>query len=296
MTTPEPYIANRQSDCMGYSVRGTAYYPVGRTTHKLEAGFYRCNVDNTGMTFFDKMDVVLDDLVEIKDETTILLFQEFVAFWERLDRFAEKGLSAKRGILLWGPPGSGKTSAIMAMASHMIKQLGGVVIMADKPRLMIDCVTAFRQNEPDRPVIILYEDIDSLVELYGESDYLSMLDGEHQIGNVINLATTNYPERLDRRFADRPGRFDRVAYVGMPSRDAREQYLTAKLPDQDEVTRARWVGASDEWSMAHLRELIVAVSVMGESEQDAIERLSEMRDDAPSSDRSPDRQVVGFGS
>ena len=135
-------------------------------------------------------------------------------------------------------------------------------------------------------MIVLYEDIDALVERYGEPEYLAILDGELQISNVVNVATTNYPERLDKRFADRPGRFDRVQYVGMPDEKARRIYLESRSPSADEVTIKRWVKASDGWSVAHLRELVVACDILGEDVTEAIERISDMTSVAPSSENA----------
>ena len=57
----------------------------------------------------------------------------------------------------------------------------------------------FREIEPNRSIIYIFEDIDSIIEHHGEDEILSVLDGEMQVNKVLNIATTNYPERLDRR-------------------------------------------------------------------------------------------------
>ena len=61
-----------------------------------------------------------------------------------------------------------------------------------------------------------------MTEYYAESEYLSLLDGENQIGNVVYVATTNYPEKLDKRFTDRPSRFDVVQKISMPNEDGKK--------------------------------------------------------------------------
>jgi SpoVK/Ycf46/Vps4 family AAA+-type ATPase len=167
-------------------------------------------------------------------------------------------------------------------------------LLVNDPHITAAALQLFRQLEPDRPVITLYEDIDALVERGNQSGILALLDGELQISGVVSVATTNYPENLDPRFTDRPGRFDRVTLVGMPLPEARAAYFAAKAPDVPEPRRERWVIASDNWSIAHLRELVVAHLVLGEDDEATIERLTNMRDQLPKSDDARTTSV-GFG-
>lgn len=274
-----------------WSVAGDVYQGISGATKKLVGAFYSVSVDSYGRPQLTKMKIGLDDLVDLPDETTKMLHTEFSKFWTAAPKISSMGLSVKRGIMMVGPPGSGKTSAIHAMAGHMIKDLGGVVIYAGRPDHTSACLALFRRIEPDRPLIVVYEDLDALVERYGESGYLSLLDGETQIGNVCNVATTNYPERLDKRFVDRPGRFDRIAVVDMPSAQARAAYIKARMPDIEEELLDKWVRRSDGWSIAHLRELIMATQALGEDAGETIDRLNDMRENRP---KSEEGGKVGF--
>jgi hypothetical protein len=111
---------------------------------------------------------------------------------------------------------------------------------------------------------------------------------------LLQHNTTNYPERLDRRFVDRPSRFDSVEYVGMPSVAARRAYLSQKEPDLPVKTIEHMVAVSDGLSVAHLRELIILTQCFGRSIDEAAERLTAFRRRAPNSERSPDRLMPGF--
>ena len=123
-----------------------------------------------------------------------------------------------------------------------------------------------------------------------------LLDGENQVENVIYVATTNYPERLDRRFVDRPSRFDTLRLIGMPTPEARRIYLVHKEPGIDEKELRAMVRASDGYSIAHLRELLVLVKCFGQSIDEATKRLDGMRAANPSSDRQfGNLHAVGFG-
>ena len=200
-----------------YALTDDTYWGAPSTADLLEPAFYMVRLCPQRGVLLVKTKTVSDDLLRLPDPVCDMLLSEFVTFWASVPKLVERGLLAKRGLLLWGPPGSGKTSALNIMAAHMIKELHGVAILVGEPSLTVAGLQLFRKVEPDRPVILIYEDIDALTQQHGEAPYLAMLDGEMQISGVVNVATTNYPERLDPRFVDRPGRFDRITECPMPS-------------------------------------------------------------------------------
>lgn len=276
-----------------YANVGDQYWGTPGTASALEGGFYSCGADTRGFVL-RRIPTKTDGLLRLPCPISDLLLSEFVTFWENQQRMRQLNLSVKRGILLYGPPGGGKTSTLNLMADHMVRSMGGVVIMATQPDVTAGCLQLFRRIEPTRPLICIYEDFDAMVQRYGEAEYLALLDGELQVDGVINIATTNYPENLDPRITNRPGRFDRIALVGMPLAEAREAYFRAKLPDISEERLALWLSASDGWSMAHLRELVVGTEVLGEEDGAVIERLSGMIEALPKSDDHR-TESVGFG-
>jgi hypothetical protein len=151
-----------------------------------------------------------------------------------------------------------------------------------------------RTIEPERQIIAILEDIDALTEKHGESEYLALLDGESQVNNIVFVATTNYPERLDRRFVDRPSRFDTLRYIGMPADSARRAYLHAKIGDDPVLDEM--VEQSDGFSIAHLRELVILTQCFGHPVGSALQRLRKTINGKPSSDRAPDAPGFGFGT
>lgn len=277
-----------------YNATNGFYWGSPGTADHLEAGFYEPRRMGDGSPILRKMAMSTDDLLRLPDPTCDMLLKEFVDFWGAADKIAARGLSMKRGLLLYGPPGSGKTSALQIMSHHMTKAMNGVVVMANDPHTTAACLALIRSVEPARPIITLFEDLDAMVNMHGEPGLLALLDGELQISGVVNVATTNHPELLDTRFVDRPGRFDRITFVGMPEAPARRAYFQAKAPELPEEQIERWTDASDGWSMAHLRELVVAHLALHEPESEVIARLNEMREDRPKSDRHPGLDF-GFG-
>jgi hypothetical protein len=279
LQVPQTFIAQK------YAMADDTYWGAPATADQLEPGFYSVRVCHQRGVLLARTKTVTDDLLRLPDPVCDMLLSEFVTFWASVPKLVARGLLAKRGLLLWGPPGSGKTSALNIMAAHMIKELRGVAILVGDPQLTVAGLQLFRKVEPTRPVILIYEDIDALTQRYGEAPYLAMLDGEMQISGVVNVATTNYPERLDPRFVDRPGRFDRITECPMPSTGARRAYIAAKAPELDEAKREQWVRKTDGLSLGHLRELIVAHLGLGEDDDAVIQRLTEMHARTPSSDR-----------
>lgn len=276
---------------------GDSFFPVTEVVEMLPPGAYRCMFNNRG-PYLEKMPINIDNLLHLPDSASDLLLSEFKKFWTLRENFASRGFTYKRGMLLWGPPGSGKTSAIWQMTKTLVQDQRGVVIFIDSPEVAKECMVVLRRVEPDRPIICVYEDIDALVDQYGEHGFLSMLDGENQTNEVMHVATTNYPEKLDRRFVDRPSRFDTIAEIGMPSAEARREYLRLKEPSLTLADLVRWTHRTDGYSIAHLREVIIAVKCFEQDEDDVFERLEIMREANLSSDgRGGARSLkVGFGA
>ena len=189
---------------------------------------------------------------------------------------------------------SGKTASIMLMAKDIIEKYSGIVCKIEHPNLAAEGVSMIRKIEPERPIVALMEDLDALIDTYGENRYLALLDGETQVDNILYIATTNYPELLDRRFVDRPSRFDTIKKIGMPSAEARKMYLETKEPDLTEKELKEWVSRTDGFSVAHLRELIIAVKCFEYSLDDTIERLDKMRVRKPSSEDGDEKEAFGF--
>lgn len=255
---------------------GNSFFPVNDVVKTIPPGAYRCMMSQTG-PYLEKMRIQTDNLLALPDSATEVLLKEFSQFWELKPAFDERGFTFKRGMLMWGPPGSGKTSAVWQMTQRLVADHAGIVIFVEDPQVAVWCLTVLRRIEPNRPMITVMEDIDAIIGHHGEHGLLALLDGEFQISNVVHVATTNYPHMLDRRFIDRPSRFDTIMKVGMPSWEAREVYLKAKEPNIDADTINRWVARTEGYSVAHLREVCIATQCFKQSEEHVFERLDKMR-------------------
>ncbi|AIZ57078.1 VCP-like ATPase [Candidatus Methanoplasma termitum] len=165
--------------------------------------------------------------------------------------FKRLGVEAPKGVLLHGPPGTGKTMLAKAVAgetSSNFISLGGPEIMSkfygeSEGKLR----EIFKEAEENAPSIIFIDEIDSIApkreEVTGEverrivAQLLSLMDGLNSRGKVVVIGATNRPNSIDEALR-RPGRFDREIEIGIPDRDGRLEILqihTRGMPLSDNV-------------------------------------------------------------
>ena len=250
------------------------FRPASRSTSELPAGIYNIGQDQFGV-FLRKKVHLMDDIVELPDAAHKRVLTGIQRFWRSKDLYTKHGLVYKRGVLLWGPPGSGKTVTIGLLIRELIEQHNGVVLVGYVPSVMSILLPQLRRIEPTRPLIVVWEDIDEIIDMQGEHALLAVLDGEEQVDNVVHVATTNYPDRLGARIVNRPSRFDERIKIGMPSGAARMMYLKKVVRDA-EVPIQQWCEDTEGLSIAHLRELAVAVICLGQDYRETVERLRAM--------------------
>lgn len=159
------------------------------------------------------------------------------------DKFKKVGIRPPKGVLLYGPPGVGKTLLGRAVA----RECKSNFILVKGPELFSMWVgeseknirKIFQRARTVSPAIIFFDEIDSLAATRGNdsgsgvgdkvvNQLLTELDGLEEIKGIIVLASTNRPDRIDPGLL-RPGRFDKIIYTPIPSKKARFQILKIYL-------------------------------------------------------------------
>ena len=229
---------------------------------------------------------------EIKD-----IILDIENFWNRKDKYEEYSFVHKRGILMYGEPGCGKSGIIQLICQSLIER-GGIVINIkneDDVESFTHFIPTFRKIEPTRSIVVLLEDIDSIADdnRSSTSKLLNILDGVKQIEGVVYIATTNYPEKLQERITNRPSRFDRRYKVETPNAEIRRAYINHKLNDEDlkTIDIEEWVDRTEGMSLSHLKEVVISVIVMGRTFEETIGNLEDLKK-AP---RVKEKKEVGFG-
>ena len=199
---------------------------------------------------------------------------------------------------MYGPPGSGKSSTIQLIMKDVIAR-DGIVVQFGHPEIFLSGIRKFRQIQPDTPVVVLMEDIDSILEQNCESTVLNILDGVNQIEKVVFLATTNYPEKLGARIINRPSRFDKRFKIDHPNAESRRMYFEHVIGKESleafKIDLNQWVKDTKGFSLAHLKELFTSVVILEDDYNDAIETLRSMKEEKL--DSSEDREnMMGFNN
>jgi transitional endoplasmic reticulum ATPase len=208
------------------------------------------------------------------------------ALWEAVElpllyteAFREWGLKQHSGILLYGPPGCGKTMFAKVASDSSNSRfytingpelLGGGVGAAEK-RLR----ELFDRAKENRPAIIFFDEIDAIAanrDSYAGAiqrpivqQLLTQMDGKEALNSVVVIAATNRPDQLDRALL-RPGRFDRLIYVPLPDEESRQSqwmmHLSGK-PGADSIDYDRLTAASAGYSGAEIGYIAQRVAMRG---------------------------------
>jgi SpoVK/Ycf46/Vps4 family AAA+-type ATPase len=240
----------------------------------IKPGIYNLTKTSLGL------DIVLMEFVQRELLTSIIntskILNEANTFFNNLNIYEELKQPKKRGVLLYGSPGQGKSVSIIQAANDIKKDDPNAVVI-NWPTAEIDAsgvfkfFTSYSQYAPEcSKLILVIEDIGGgSHEGYSRRDevsssLLNLLDGINNVFKIptLILATTNHIENLMASIADRPGRFDLALEIKSPGYDERVQLVEflAKRPlteeEKDSLNGKNNPGA-EEFSIAHLQEIVI---------------------------------------
>ena len=162
-TSPQPVDPEQQRDfgSSRWSAHEGKYWGSSQTIDRLPPGLYRCGQSPNIGYFLDWMVNDTDTLLRLPDSQVEEVLREITEFSTLKPAFIQRGFLYKRGILLWGPPGSGKTCCLRLLIQMVIEQMGGIAIFVDHPGATSGCLQLARKIEPHRQIIAILEDLDA---------------------------------------------------------------------------------------------------------------------------------------
>ncbi|MFJ8580515.1 AAA family ATPase [Micromonospora sp. NPDC093277] len=200
------------------------------------------------------------------------------------DTFARLGVTPPRGVMLYGPPGCGKTYLVTALAgsgrANVLSVKGAELLskwVGESERAVREL---FRRAREAAPTLVFLDEVDALAPARGQATdggttdrvvaaLLTELDGVEALRNVVVVGATNRPDLIDPALL-RPGRLERLVYVPPPDGPARAEILRAtsrNVPLADDVDLAALGAELDGFSAADCAALIreAALAAMRES-------------------------------
>lgn len=164
-------------------------------------------------------------------------------FIDRKSIYIENNLIYKLGVMMYGPPGQGKTSLIRHLVSNCFPKDTVTIFLNSLPsNFLMKASEALGKNTLKVLIFEEFTEIEEKLKRSGGTDtLLQFLDGEFSLDHSIILATTNYPEKVPENIVNRPGRFDKLMNFDLPSPTAIRKFLKFFLGREVEDTEVQIV-------------------------------------------------------
>jgi len=243
----------------------------------LEHNVYRGQVVSFGSDMFGERDAVLsfhprpamtaDDLI-LPAETITAINRQVVGVARHRDQLLAARQHLKRGLLLYGPPGVGKTHTVRFLTSQLTETT--IVQLAGNTLHLIGAACSVARTL--QPAMIVIEDVDLIAEERGMHpgehpllfQLLNEMDGLAEDADVVFLLTTNRADVLEPALAQRPGRVDQAVVLELPDREARGRLfaLYRGTLDVDESRLDAVLARCDGVTASFLKELLRRSAVL----------------------------------
>jgi SpoVK/Ycf46/Vps4 family AAA+-type ATPase len=241
------------------------YQPIGNPTllPGLPPNIYTVNVNMAGEISFVVKDVLTSKYIDLPTMVTASIISDIETFWkkETKSKFDKFGLVYKRGSIMHGEPGTGKTCTVFKVISSVV-DMGGIAIYNPDPHAFSEAVKILHSIQGETPIVCVFEEFDRYCK---GSDFLSLLDGDLQVPSIYYLATTNHLDRIPNSIKNRPSRFAKVIEVGKPDDSAREAYIKSFFQDISNIDLKLWIKSTDGMVLDQIKDMIIGVECFGET-------------------------------
>jgi SpoVK/Ycf46/Vps4 family AAA+-type ATPase len=208
------------------------YYPIEEPRSALKvlpAGPYSVNVGPS--IFFRPLAITQDGLISLNTTVARKVNQEVASFFDQTTRgrLAAAGVKNRRGIILHGPPGTGKTSLVRSLFETMVNHDAVILVDPNADYLENVVLPAIHLTDRGRSVVLFFDEFDRNAS-YSQEELKRLLDGLNSPDNLLTIGCTNHLERVPEALRARPSRFSLVLEMPAPDPKVREAFLRRKFP------------------------------------------------------------------
>ena len=209
--------------------------------------------------------VILDS--SLKDN----LIRDVEGFFDQKEHYDQFEVPYKRGILIHGLPGNGKTITMKALMKSLASRPVPIPTLyvksgKDDYGTTFAIRHIFKKARQMTPCLLVFEDLDSLITEESRSFFLNEVDGMESNDGIMMIGSTNYLEKLDSGITKRPSRFDRKYHFDLPATPERTRYCdfwrsrlaNNKAINFPEKMSAAIAGITDGFSFAYLQEAFIS--------------------------------------
>lgn len=251
--------------------------------HKIKPGIWSIKYVNGDLDLVETSftnDEILETYVSTKGVT-----DKINHFFNKLDIYKELGIEVpRRGVLLFGPQGTGKTCIINKIIKERSTDKETSIVYWNTAQFDASDIKTFLKSidySNIKKFILIVEDIGGIeideTRIPSDSSLLSILDNQEKIftAPTMIIATTNFPEAFLGNITNRPQRFDDKIEVGYPTAEARselfkfvgKQYVSSE--DLELIKQNKY----SKFSPAHLREIVIRSRLYDKTIKESMEEI-----------------------
>ena len=236
--------------------------------YAIKNNFYKGKNINPDCDFLNLDENISWDDVIITKEVKNIIQRNVKDLFEKSEILEKNGINLKRGVILTGPPGTGKTMICKVLAKDLPVTV--LYVLPSHIRNPGDVVKICDMAKDLAPTLLILEDIDYIASDRGDGnnwfviDLMNKMDGIESFQKVVTVATTNLADKVENAIKNRPGRFDRIVKVDNPNtkmiaamlKKFTERYQLDKEIDFDAY--AEEIGSDkEEMSGAYIKDLCI---------------------------------------
>ena len=237
---------------------------------KLERGVYEV-IEGVGGPTVNKVSLTEFTKPILNEGYQDVLLEDVKKFFKNEKFYKDNGFTYKRGLLLFGPGGTGKSSLIKYIGTQVDVPTLIVSAKIDMDSLLKELIDVSCPNG----CVVAIEDIDG-IEMYKRSELLNFLDGFSSPKKCYFIATTNHIDKIGYAIANRPSRFDMVVEVPAPNKEARRELIKHYFKGEEKnIDMEKVLKETDTFTGAFIKELYILYKVNQISIEEAIKRLNQ---------------------